>query len=180
MNFSNFDSVSKVWSGSKREGIYNAEVSLGYLILEVLKKTPDQITQVTVETGYEMTCHEMRERTIKIASHLMSSGFQQGDVVGIIALNSENLAPVFFACLALGLPINTLSPVMTEQDIVHMYSKTKPKIIFCDADIVEVVQSSVDTIGSNTKIITFLKKLDGYEFVGDILKLMKLDVASFR
>lgn len=166
---SKYNSESKVWSGVEHQTIYNANVSLGYLILEVLKKTPERITQVFADKDAKMTCHEVRVRTIKIANHLKKSGFKQGDVVGIMATNSENLASIIFACFTLGLPINTLAPIMTESDITHMYSKTKPKIIFCDGNVVETVRHGVDKSSISPVIVMLNNKVAGHSFVDDIL-----------
>jgi 4-coumarate--CoA ligase len=169
MSRGSYDSKLKIWSGPKKEIIYNSEVSLGYLILSVLEQTPEMITQVSADSNLEISCREMKLRSMKIASHLMRVGLIQGDVVGIVATNSDNLTPVMFACFTLGLPINTLAPVMIESDIIQMYSKTKPKIIFCDSDIIGTVQNTVDRMDLDASIYTLVEKVEGYQFVDDIL-----------
>lgn len=169
MNRAKYNPETKIWSGSKFNTIYDSSHSLGYLILNVLKQTPDRITQVSADSNVEISCHEMRLRTTKIASHLTSSGFKQGDIVGIMASNSENLAPLMFACFTLGLPVNTLAPIMTENDIVHMYSKTKPKVVFCDANIVETVQKACDEMSLKSVIYTLGDKIGDYGFVDEFL-----------
>lgn len=169
MNGVNFDSEAKVWSGQKHDPIYNTNASLGYLILNVLRNTPDRITQVSDDTNVEITCNEMRMRSIKIANHLMITGLKQGDIVGVMATNSENLAPVVFACLTLGLPLNFLAPVMIESDVTYMFTKTEPKIIFCDANVVKVVQNSVALMTTKAKIYTLMEKVQGCQFVDEIL-----------
>ena len=179
MNFARFDSKAKVWSGPKRDVIYNSNMSVGALILDVLQKTPEMVGQVSADNGIELTCHELRLRTMKMASHLMSSGLKQGDVVGLIAANTENLAPVVFACLALGLPFNTLATVMIESDIVHMYSRTKPKIIFCDGNIVEIVKAANEKLEKKAKIYTLVGKVDGFKFVNDIIAATEIDEQVF-
>lgn len=171
MNQSVYNPDRTIWSGSKVESIYNSNVSLGYLILSVLKKTPEFVTQVSADTNVEITCVEMRLRTLKIASYLAAAGFKQGDVVGIIASNSENLAPVVFACFTLGLPINPLAPVMTVSDIVYMYSKTKPKAIFCDVTLIETVQKAIEKLPTNPVVYTLSGRAAGFKFVDDILKI---------
>lgn len=172
MKFVKFCKKEKVWSGLKHQPTYNPNVSLGYLILNEFKKTPERITQVSADTGVQVTCFEMRQRSIKIVKHLQSLDLKQGDVVGIMGVNSEHLAAVVFACFTLGLPINSLAPIMVEGDIIHMYSKTKPKVIFCDSDVVETVQSSVNKIACIKPLIyTFLEKVEGYGFVDDILSV---------
>lgn len=165
-----FNSKHKIWSGAKHETIFNPEVGLGYLILNELKKTPGRITQISADTQVQVTCHQMRQRSIKMTKHLQSLGLKQGDVAGFVASNTEYLAPVVFACFTLGLPINSLAPVMLESDIIHMFSKTKPKVIFCDSAVVKTVQSSINKIADVMPLIyTLGEKISGYKFVQDVL-----------
>lgn len=180
MSFATYDRSNKVWCGPHHQTIFNPSASLGYLILNEFRKTPERITQVSADTGVEVTCHEMRQRTIKMVKHLQTLDLKQGDVVGIMASNSEYLAPVVFACFTLGLPINPLSPVLMESDIVHMYSKTKPKIIFCDAAVTQSLQDSVNKIEEIKPVIyTLIEKVAGYDFVQEVLSSVKTSTDSF-
>lgn len=178
-----YDNENKVWkpkSSSKSNGLFNGENGLGFIILELFRNTPERITQVCADNGVEMTCYEMRVRTIKITSHLIKCGYEQNDVVGIIASNSENLAPVVFACLTLGMPINTLAPVMLESDILQMYSKTRPKVVFCDADIIETLKSAMEKIKLDCEIITLRHKVKGFQFVDELLNETIIDEEEFE
>lgn len=165
-----FDTDMRIWSGPKLPSLFNSKNSLGSILLNVLKQTPEIITQISADTESEMTCYEMRLRTIKIAKHLETIGFKKGDIAGFVSSNSENLAPTVFACLTLGLPVNSLSQMFRESDIVQLYSITRPKVIFADYDVVAKVQKAVDSIPLDCAIYTFQEKVDGYIFIDDILK----------
>lgn len=180
--FSYYDQDQKIWRGPNRPSIYNTEVGLGYIILNKLKQNPDRVMQVCDDSGAEMTCHEMHSRTVKVFNFITSkTELKQGDVVGIIARNSENVAPVAFACFTLGLPLNALAIVLGVSEIVQMYSKTEPKVIFCDFDQVDKVVEAVKEIGlENCKILTFIKKVEGFEFVDEILKYFNGNVEEFE
>ncbi|KAG5675299.1 hypothetical protein PVAND_005211 [Polypedilum vanderplanki] len=154
----------------KVQPVFNPDQNLGQLIVKVLEQTPDAITQISDDTNVSVTCGEMRDRILKFAVHLNSLRLKQSDVVGVIAGNTENIAPVVFACFLLGLPINPLAPIMIESDIIQVYSKTKPKLIFCDVNNLKIVQNAVDRMKSEAKIYTVMEKIDGYECVTDILK----------
>jgi 4-coumarate--CoA ligase len=164
-----FDKETKVWSGPNVPPIYNPNQNLGQLIVRVLEQTPDAVTQISADTGVSVTCGEMRERILKIAAHLSALGLKQGDVVGVVAANTEHLAPAVFACFLLGLPVNPLAPMMIESDITQMYMKTKPKLIFCDGNNVEVVQNAVNSMQSGVKIFTISEKVNGYGSVVEII-----------
>ncbi|KAG5670852.1 hypothetical protein PVAND_001086 [Polypedilum vanderplanki] len=165
-----FNRATKVWSGPKVPPIFKPDQNLGQLIVKVLEQTPDAVTQISADSNVSVTCGEMRERILKFAVHLNNLGLKEGDVIGVVAGNTENIAPVVFACFLLGLPVNPLAPIMIESDIVQMYSKTKPKLIFCDEKNLKTVQNALDMMKSEAKIYTVMEKVDNYECVTEILK----------
>ncbi|KAL7025582.1 hypothetical protein ACKWTF_013545 [Chironomus riparius] len=173
MSKPSFDPVKKIWHGPKVPPIYNPDQNLGQLILKILQQTPDSVTQISADTNVSVTCKQMYDRSIKIAKYLTKCGMKEGDLIGFVTANTENLAPIVFACFTLGLPINPLSPIMNVKDIVQMFSMTKPKMIFCDAENVKVVQNAVDEMKSEANILTVMDKVDGYECITEILKDME-------
>lgn len=170
---SHYDEKTKIWRGPKSPPIYNPEQGLGSLILKVLELTPNAITQISADTGVSVTCKQMYERSIKMAKYLQKTGLKQGDKIGFLTANSENLPPVVFACFTLGLPINPLSPIMKENDIVQMYSVVKPVMIFCDGSNCDIVENAVKEMKSDAKVLTIMEKVEGIECVADILKEME-------
>lgn len=177
-----FDAKKKVWASEKTSnsgGIFNSEIGLGRLIMEVFKTTPERISQVFFDNGAEMTCQEMRVRTMKIATHLMKRGYKQNDVAGIVAVNSENVAPVVFACLILGMPLNILAPSLSESDIVHMYSKTRPKVIFCDSNAHETLHNAVKAMELDCEIFTLREKVAQFEFVDELISKVNVKNEEF-
>lgn len=169
MNKSHYDVESKVWSGLDYPVIYDKNISLGHLILSVLKKTPEEISQVSADTNVELTCYEMRVRAIRIAKSLSKLGYKKGDIVGIMARNTENLAPLVFALFTLGLPVNSLAPTFTKNDVIQLFSTTRPSLIFCDSDLMNIMQDAIDEIGIKSNIYTLINKIDGYNFVQDLM-----------
>lgn len=180
MSFSiNFDLDLKVWSGPSLDPIYNPDVSVGFLILNRLLQTPNKIIQIVHETGSELTCKKIYEKTIKIANFLTTQGFKQGDIIGLIAKNSENVAPALFACLTLGLPFNPFPSAMSEHDLTLLVEKTKPKLFLCDLNEVEKIKNVTRKIGVETKIVLVNEKVKGLDFLGQIVK-SDFDVKKFE
>ena len=167
-----YDAVNKIWHGTTIPPFFNPDQNLGYILLHILQQTPNLVTQISADTGVSVTCQQMYNRSIKIAKYLAKCGMKEGDVIGFVTANTENLAPIVFACFALGLPVNPLSPIMNEKDIVQMFSMTKPKLIFCDAENLKVVLNAVNEMKSEVKILTVMDKVDGYECVTEILNKM--------
>ena len=165
-----YDSINKIWHGPKVQPFFNPDQNIGFIILHILQQTPDLVSQISADTGVSVTCKQMYDRSVKIAKYLTKCGMKEGDLIGFVAANTENLAPIVFACFTLGLPINPLSPIMNEKDIIQMFSMTKPRIIFCDAENVKVVKNAADEMKSETKILTVMDKVDGHESMTEILK----------
>lgn len=174
-----YDESSKIWSGLKIDPVYNTKTSLGHVILSVLGNSPKQITQVSVENDAAVSCGQMKLRIIKIAKILANKGFVKGDIVGVIATNSEYLAAVVFACFTLGLPVNFLAPSFQKADIVHMFGMTRPKLIFCDGDIFHTVIESVLEIVHHPLIVTLVDRINDVAFLEDMITLFEKDV-DFR
>ncbi|KAL7013480.1 hypothetical protein ACKWTF_015416 [Chironomus riparius] len=177
--FCTFDPVTKIWSGRKRQQIYNTEANAGYLFLQKLIQTPKNVFQISDDTGVELTCADVYERSLKFANFLTQMKLKQGDVVGLIASNSENLVPVIFGCLVIGVAVNPLSIVMGVEDIEHMWSKTKPKVIFSDGKIVGTVKTAVDKMKLDATVFTLIDKVEGFQYVDEILEL-DFDVDSYE
>ena len=158
-----------IWNGPERPEIYHPQLPLGQLLLYCLEKTPLKVTQVCADSGVELTCDQMLKLMTNVAHNLMNLGIQTEDVVGIVAKNTTNLAPAVFGCILVGAKINPLDPSFIAQDIIQMYQQTKPKLVFCDHDNVERVQSAINTMKSNAKIILLTNKLPGFLHISEFM-----------
>ncbi|CAG9811411.1 unnamed protein product [Chironomus riparius] len=165
-----YDPVKKVWSGRKFTPIYNTEANLGYLILQRLIQSPQNVFQVSDDSGIKLTNLDIYKRSIKFLNFLSKSGLKQGDVLGLNASNSEHLAPIIFSCFVLGVAVNPLAVVMDIDDICSMWSKTRPKIIFCDGKIVKKVKIANEKMELHAKIFTVVEKVEGFISADEILE----------
>lgn len=66
--------------------------------------------KISEDNGIQVTNAQIYTKTIRAAQHLQEIGLNIGDVIGIVAKNSENLATIVFAAFSIGTPINTLDP----------------------------------------------------------------------
>lgn len=105
-----YDPNTKIWSNPESTPLYNLNANLGQVIIHSLSMYPNKIVQISADTDIKLTGREIRIRTIRIAENLRERGYKSGDILAICARNSENVAPVFYAALLLGTPINTLDP----------------------------------------------------------------------
>lgn len=111
----------------------------------------------------------MRLKSIRAAQNILKLGYKEGDMIGVIAKNSHNLAPIVFAALSIGCPVNTLDPTFECSDIIHMFSITKPKLVFCDEDNLDRVRESLSSINLTPRIYIFDKVNKDFHSVDDLL-----------
>lgn len=140
---SKYDSSSKTWSGPVEPRIFNPEANLGQVILNLLSRTPAKVIQINADTGYEMTCAEMKLRIVRVALNLRRLGYRKGDLVTLVCTNTDNVVPVYVGCVVMGLVINPLAPVFNRDDLAHMMRMTQSKIVLCDENNREVVEQAV-------------------------------------
>lgn len=97
----------------------------------------------------------MRRQTIRAALNLKKMGYEKSDIFGIVAKNSHYVAPIVYASLCIGCPVNTLDPTFSKSELMHMLSITRPKVMFCDANIYDLVQECLNNLENYVKIFTF-------------------------
>lgn len=97
----------------------------------------------------------MRMMSIRLAQNLQKRGYKQGQIVGTMAKNVPHLAPVIFASLCLGCPINSLDPSVEKGTIIRMFESTQPEIVFCEARLYDVMTECLAELKNNAKIFTF-------------------------
>lgn len=111
--------------------------------------------QISHDTGITQTFSEIRTKSIRAAENLRSRGYRKGQVVGFIATNTHHVAPVVFASLYLGCPVNTMDPSFAKNEIKHMLTITTPSVMFCDVKIYDLVKGCLTELGNDAQIFTF-------------------------
>lgn len=111
--------------------------------------------KINDETNIQLTNRFIRLKTIQAAQNLKKRGYEKGDVFTVIAKNSHYLAPIVFASVCLGCPINCLDVSFAAAEMVHMMSITQPSAVFCDADVYELVKNCLGELENGAKVYTF-------------------------
>lgn len=135
-----YDPERRVWSGARQPSLFNPECNFGQIVLNLLERSPDKVIQIDGDTGRVMTRAEMRVRIVRVAQRLQKLGYGVGDIASVVAVNSENLAPLVLALQVLGVGFNALAPTFDADEMAHMMRQTQSKLVFCDADNYETVQ----------------------------------------
>lgn len=108
---------------------------------------------MSADTGIQLTNGDLYTKTINAVQNLLELGFKKNDMIALIARNSHHVAPIVFAALCLGCPINTLDTCLNKIDMTNSLKITNPKCIFCDVSAYDVVSSCVQD--NNARIYTF-------------------------
>lgn len=101
-----------------------------------------------------MTFEDIRIRTIRAAQNLQARGYTPKQVFGMISANSNQVAPIFFASIAIGcLPV-ALDPSFGKAEIIHMLSITKPTLMFCDIACYDLLIECLAELKNEAKVFT--------------------------
>lgn len=155
-----FNSETMIWEGPKVEYDFAPDTSIGAELLKRLAETPDRVLHICHDDGVSTTCEETRIASIRVAQNLKKLGFKQGDVFGFICRNGSKLPAVIYGSICLGAPINPLDVASKKDGISHMFKQTKPKLVFCDADVYETVKLALGELENDATIVT-MEKIDG-------------------
>lgn len=93
--------------------------------------------------------------TIRVAQNLQKRDYAAPkQVIGIISGNVAHVAPIAFAALCIGCPINSMHTIW-KLDTIRVLQMTEPTLIFCEAKLYDLVRECLDAVGNNAKIFTF-------------------------
>lgn len=171
-----FDPVEKVWSGPVVPPIFHPDASIGSILEFVIRQHKDRPSQIFEPTGETWSFEQFHKTAIKISRTLLKKNITQDDIIGICASNTPYVPAVAVAAFFIGTPISTLDPSFDNEGIVHIFGITRPKILFCDGDIVEKVRSALSDIKLECAIY-IVDKCDGEGTMEEFL--MEADDDSF-
>lgn len=164
-----YNSRTKIWTGDCNAYNYSLDIYYGDKLLEALDETPDRVLQINHEESGNLTCAETKLMSIRVAQNLQRLGIKPDDVIGFICRSSGNILPLIFGCALIGAPINPLHVSYTKEKIMTMFSKTRPKLVFCDHDLFNTTKDALREIKNNAMIFTLLKKIQVVPFVNELL-----------
>ncbi|XP_039228472.1 4-coumarate--CoA ligase-like 7 isoform X2 [Drosophila yakuba] len=163
-----YDARDRIWSGAKRANTYTDETSIGSVICKGMRNWPRNVCQINDVDGVEMTFGQGITWAIRIAQILKKKGLKHPDVIGIAAKNSTYVTPVAVACLLNGTPFHAVNPVSDEATLTHIFSITKPTVIFCDGQDHEKLR--VAAKGWQPEIFTITDSVEGVPHIDTFLE----------
>ncbi|KAJ6647281.1 putative 4-coumarate--CoA ligase 3 [Pseudolycoriella hygida] len=165
-----YDEVNKIWKGRPADYPRPLNNYFGEELLEALSEAPDSIFEICHEDNYHMTRREARELTINVSRNLVRLQIKPNDVVGFVCRNSKYLPVLLYGCIVYGAPINPLDNSFDCEYVKHIFGQTKPKLVFCDADVYESIKANLDELHNDAQIFTLIDERDGVPFVSELLR----------
>lgn len=165
-----YNKDTKIWSRPAGVPTYNMNSNLGQAVIYALSMYPDEVCQISADTGIELTGRDIRTRAIRTAQNLQLKGVKEGDVVAFAATTSENVAPALFGCFLIGAPVNTVDPEFQIADYTNMFGQTKPKVVFCDPENIDIIRSALEKFNHKADLITFIERVEGAAFIEDLFE----------
>ncbi|CAG9805901.1 unnamed protein product [Chironomus riparius] len=165
-----YDPRTKILSSERLPQMYDPKISVGQVILNVMFKAPNKVIQVSDDDGIEVTCSQMSDMMTNIAKNLFKIGLRSGDVAGILASNTTYLSPAIFACLLLRLPMNPIEKSFDVNQIVNIFRGTRPKVVFCDHDVIEKLMAALGILEIEARIVILTDRIEGLFHISDFLQ----------
>ncbi|KAJ2940158.1 hypothetical protein O0L34_g11723 [Tuta absoluta] len=127
---------------------------LGKLILRGLKDAPQHTLQIDASSGESVSFASVLERSVQCAMAFEQLGLKAGDVIVMMTPNNVNMCIPFYAALCQGILIAPNDRLLKLKEIKDMLVITEPKIVFCTSGRVNDVQTALDELKLETKIVT--------------------------
>lgn len=175
-----FNDETKIWSGRKLKTVYNPDASLGQILHRTLQVNPNNIIQINHTENVSLTSNNVFQLSTRIALSLIEKNVTQSDVVGIIATNTFIVMPLCFGCLFVGVPIHPLDVHFNKESIVHSWRKTKPKIIFAEGNMYNIVKAAVEELQLDSSIFTLNEHKENVPSIDDLLTSNENDEMAFQ
>ncbi|KAH8318431.1 hypothetical protein KR074_009865, partial [Drosophila pseudoananassae] len=162
-----YSEKDNVWSGAKRNPIYKYDTSVGRIIFNNMRNWPKNVCQICDVDGVAVTFEKGLTWAIRIAQYLKKRGLNYKDVIGIAAKNSTYVMPLGVACLMNATPFHAVNPVLDQGTLTHVFSITKPTLIFCDGHEYEKIHEA--TKGWHPEIFTLTDHIEGVSSIETLL-----------
>ena len=104
-------------------------------------------------TGREYSYNEVQESVVNMASGLVRSGMQKGDVLALVAPNSVEFCTTFFSTLAMGGIISTCNPAFTAGELAYQFKNSNSKYVATIPSLLPTIQEAASKAGCVEKLI---------------------------
>ena len=104
-------------------------------------------------TGREYSYNEIQESVVNMASGLVRSGMEKGDVLALVSPSSAEFCTTFFSTLAMGGIVSTCNPQYTAEELAYQFKDSNSKYVATIPALLPTIKEAVSKSGCVEKII---------------------------
>ena len=90
---------------------------------------------------------------VNMASGLVRSGMQKGDVLALVSPNSAEFCTTFFSTLAMGGIVSTCNPNYTADELAYQFKNSNSKYVATIPSLLPAIQEAASKAGCVEKMI---------------------------
>lgn len=140
-------------------------VAIGDVIRRAARRNPNKVA--IVEDDLRVTFKEFDEMTNQFAHYLKSLGFEKGDVIATIAMNSTAHLITMFGVQKAGMVWVPINPGITIDEMLYILNETNAQLIVADYPI---VQPNLSKLNEYPIIYTANMNQSNLKTVFDVIK----------
>ena len=122
-------------------------------IFQHFSKYGKKIALIDGVTGREYSYNEVQESVVNVASGLVRSGMEKGDVLALVSPNSAQFCTTFFSTLAMGGIISTCNPQYTGEELAYQFKNSNSKYVATIPALLPTIKEAASKSGCVEKVI---------------------------
>ncbi|KAL5277622.1 hypothetical protein ACFFRR_002697 [Megaselia abdita] len=176
-----YDPERKIWSGPNlKHKLFHPDVSIGQVLYDRIRINPKNVLQISDSEGITFTNEQALSMSVKVALSLLDLKLKQSDFIGIMATNTSYLMPLCYGSFFASIPFHPLDVCFDKEMVLHCWSKSRPKILFCDASVYDLVKEVVEELQLNSPIYIIKDRVEGVKHIEDMFGERGLQETFFR
>ena len=129
------------------------ETNLCSHLLQRFPKYGKKVALIDGVTGREYSYNEVQESVVNMASGLVRSGMEKGDVLVLVSPNSAEFCTTFFSTLAAGGTVSTCNPQYTAEELAYQFKSSNSKYVATIPALLPTIKEAASKSGCVEKII---------------------------
>ena len=129
------------------------EINFYSHVFQQFPKYGKKVALIDGVTGREYSYNEVQESVVNMASGLVRSGMEKGDVLALVSPNSAEFCTTFFSSLAMGGIMSTCNPQYTAEELAYQFKNSNSKYVATIPALLPTIKEAASKSGCVEKII---------------------------
>ena len=129
------------------------EINFYNHVFQQFPKYGRKVALIDGVTGREYSYNEVQESVVNMASGLVRSGMEKGDVLALVSPNSAEFCTTFFSTLAMGGIMSTCNPQYTAEELAYQFKNSNSKYVATIPALLPTIKEASSKSGCVEKII---------------------------